>query len=409
MNSYVRGIQATSLVVLLGALLAFEGIGRAAVAQETLTIVSSLPRTGSANAQTNGIVNGVRLAIDEVKGSVAGMTIRFEDWDDASPERGAWDPVVEGANADKAINDPSVVAYIGPYNSGAAKISSTKLNRAGLAQVSPGASWPGLTKEGLGGPGEPRMYRPSGAITFFRTVPADDIQGPAAAQWAKDLGKTRVFVLHDRELYGKGIADIFTKTAERIGLEVVGFEGIDAKAANYKALANKIRMTKPTLVFFGGTTQSNAGQIAKDLRTAGVDAALMVPDGCFEQAFISSAGAEQLNDNTYITFSGLPARLLTGKGKVFYEAYKARFGSEPEAYAVYGYDAAGAILQAIAKVGKRDRAAILAALRETKDYQGALGTWSFDANGDTTLESLSGNVVRNGAFEFLTSLKKPAA
>lgn len=401
---------ASAFMITIGVLPCAVGLGgTSAIAQETVTIVSSLPRTGSANAQTTGIVNGIRLAIDEVKGNVSGTTIRFEDWDDASPERGAWDPVIEGANADKAINDPSVVAYIGPYNSGAAKISSSKLNRAGLAQVSPGASWPGLTKEGLGGPGEPRMYRPSGAVTFFRTVPADDIQGPAAAQWAKDLGKTRVFVLHDRELYGKGIADIFKKTAEKLGLEVVGFEGIDPKAANYKALANKIRMTSPTLVFFGGTTQSNAGQIAKDIRTAGVEAALMVPDGCFEQAFISAAGAEQINDRTYITFSGLPARLLTGKGKEFYEAYKARFGSEPEAYAVYGYDAAGAILQAIAKAGRgAGRAAVLAALRETKDYQGALGTWSFDANGDTTLESLSGNIVRNGAFEFLTSLKKPA-
>lgn len=406
----IRKSITSAFMITIGVLPCAVGLGgTSAIAQETVTIVSSLPRTGSANAQTTGIVNGIRLAIDEVKGNVSGTTIRFEDWDDASPERGAWDPVIEGANADKAINDPSVVAYIGPYNSGAAKISSSKLNRAGLAQVSPGASWPGLTKEGLGGPGEPRMYRPSGAVTFFRTVPADDIQGPAAAQWAKDLGKTRVFVLHDRELYGKGIADIFKKTAEKLGLEVVGFEGIDPKAANYKALANKIRMTSPTLVFFGGTTQSNAGQIAKDIRTAGVEAALMVPDGCFEQAFISAAGAEQINDRTYITFSGLPARLLTGKGKEFYEAYKARFGSEPEAYAVYGYDAAGAILQAIAKAGRgAGRAAVLAALRETKDYQGALGTWSFDANGDTTLESLSGNIVRNGAFEFLTSLKKPA-
>lgn len=376
-------------------------------AEESITIVSSLPRTGSANAQTTSIVNGIRLAIEEVQGKVAGMTIRFEDLDDASPERGAWDPVVEGANADRAISDESVVAYIGPYNSGAAKISSPKLNRAGLAQVTPGASWPGLTKEGLGGPGEPRMYRPSGGVTFFRTVPADDIQGPAAAQWAKDMGKDRVFVLHDRELYGKGIADIFRKTGEKIGLTIVGFEGIDAKAANYKPLANKIRMTRPTLVYFGGTTQSNAGQIAKDLRSAGIDAAFMVPDGCFEQAFISAAGAEQLNDNTYVTFSGLPARLLTGRGKTFYEAYKARFGSEPEGYAAYGYDAAGAILQAISKVGKRDRAAILTALRETRDYPGALGTWSFDKNGDTTLEMLSGNIVRNGTFEFLTPLKKP--
>ncbi len=43
--------------------------------------------------------------------------------------------------------------------------------------VSPAALWPGLTKPGLGEPNEPSIYRPSGKVTFFRVVPADDLQG----------------------------------------------------------------------------------------------------------------------------------------------------------------------------------------------------------------------------------------
>jgi branched-chain amino acid transport system substrate-binding protein len=147
--------------------------------------------------------------------------------------------------------------------------------------------------------------------------------------------------------------------------------------------------------------------LAKDIRSAGIDAALMVPDGCYEQAFITSAGAEQLNDKTYITFSGLPASKLSGKGREFYERYKSQFGIEPEVYAVYGYEAASVILNAVEKVGRNDRALILNALRETRDHQGALGTWSFDENGDTTLRTLSGSIVRNGAFEFVSELKPP--
>jgi len=71
----------------------------------------------------------------------------------------------------------------------------------------------------------------------------------------------------------------------------------------------------------------------------------------------------------------------------------------PEAYAVYGYEAAKVALEAIKNAGKKDRAAIVQACLSIKDFQGALGKWSFDANGDTTLRTISGNVVRGGKFE----------
>jgi len=378
--------------------------GQQAERSNVIRIVSSLPRTGSANAQTGTIVNGIRLAIDEVGGKVGEYTIDYEDWDDASPQKGNWDPALEAANADKAIKDPDVMVYIGTYNSGAAKISIPKLNETGLVMISPANTYPGLTKPGTGEANEPDVYRPSGKINFFRVVPADDLQGRVGAEWAKRLGAKSVFVLHDRELYGKGIADLFKARAEAIGLGVKGYEGLDTKASNYKSLASKIVGLNPDLVYLGATTQSNAGQIAKDIRAAGYKGKLMVPDGCFEQAFIDSAGAANLNDVTFVTFGGVPAKELVGKGAEFYAKYKDKYKGEPEVYAVYGYEAAKVALEAIRRVGKKDRAATLAEVAATKDYDGALGKWSFDANGDTTLKTMSGNTIKNGTFEFVEIL-----
>ena len=392
----------------------FEDLPRSyAQNPNTIRIVSSLPRTGSANAQTSSMVNGIRMAIEDVQSganwiSQSSIELQYEDWDDASPERGAWDPAIEGQNADKAIRDPDVMAYIGPYNSGAAKISMPKLNQAGLLMVSPGNTWPGLTKQGIGEPNEPQVYRPSNKINYFRVVPTDDIQGYVAAKWAQELGVKKVFVLHDRELYGKGIAEMFRRSSPKFGLEIVGFEGIDPKAANYRALVVKIKQKKPNLVYFGGTTQTNAGQIAKDLRSGGFQGAnavkFMVPDGCFESAFIEAAGKENLEGTTYITFGGVPTSELTGKGKEFYDRYKNKYGIEPEAYSAYGYEAARVALEAIALAQLKDRSAIVQAISRIKDYQGVLGTWSFDENGDTTLKTMSGNVVKDGKFVFLKIL-----
>ena len=370
----------------------------------TLKIISSLPRTGSANAQTNTMVNGIKLAIDEVGGQIDGWKIAYEDMDDASPQRGNWDPAVEAQNANAAVKDSDCIAYIGTFNSGAAKVAMPILNRAGLAMVSPANTTPGLTKPGLGAENEPLVYRPSGKINYFRVVPTDDLQGVEAANWAKSLKAGKVFILNDRELYGIGIANVFQKQAEKLGIEVVGFEGIDSKAANYRSLATKVKATSPDLVYFGGTTQSNAGQVAKDLRSGGYEGMFMVPDGCFEQAFIEAAGAANLNGKTYITFGGLPAEKMTGKGADFLAAYKLKFGADPEAYASYGYEAARVVLQAIAQAKTKDRAGILAAISATKDFDGVLGKWSFDANGDTSSRVMSGQAVQDGKFVFVKVL-----
>ena len=381
-------------------------IASLALAQGSLKIVSSLPRTGSANAQTTSMVNGVKMAIDEVGGKVDGMAIEYEDMDDASPQRGNWDPAVEAQNANKALADEKVIGYIGTYNSGAAKISMPVLNKAGLVMISPGNTYPGLTKPGTGEANEPRIYRPSGKINYFRVVPTDDLQGTVAADWTKEMGCKTVYLLDDRELYGKGIADVFEKRAKEIGLKVLGREGIDSKASNYKALANKIKAAKPDLVYYGGTTQTNAGQIAKDLRSVGVEAKFMVPDGCFEKAFIEAAGAANLNGKTFVTFGGLPADQLTGRGAEFRKAYMAKYNTDPEAYALYGYECGRVLLDAIKRAKTKDRAAILAAVAATKDFDGALGTWSFDANGDTTSKIMSGQTVENGDFKFVKVLGK---
>ena len=130
----------------------------------------------------------------------------------------------------------------------------------------------------------------------------------------------------------------------------------------------------------------------------------MVPDGCFEQAFIEAAGAANLNGKTYITFGGLPPEKMTGKGAEFCAAYQSKFGAEPEAYASYGYESARVILQAIAQAKTKDRAGILAAVAGTKDFNGVLGQWSFDANGDTSSRVMSGQTVQDGKFVFVKVL-----
>ena len=365
----------------------------------TIKIVSSLPRTGSSKGQTDTIVNAINMRLEQDKFQACNgqFTLKYDDLDDATAAAGKWDPTQEANNANKAAADADVMVYIGTFNSGAAQVSIPILNAAGLVMISPANTYPGLTKPDKGAPGEPAKFYPNGKRNYTRVVPADDLQGAAAANWAKDLGVKSVYILHDTETYGKGIADVFRASAKTNGFEEKGYEGIDKKAQDYKALATKIKAANPDLVYFGGITQNNGGLVLKDLRAADYTGKFMGPDGIYEDAFLEAAG--DAAEGTYLTFGGVPGPKLIGKGKEWYDAYKAKFSSEPEVYAVYGYESANVALNAINKVCKKDRAAILDGVFATKDFDGVLGKWSFDANGDTTLTGMSGVQVKAGKFD----------
>lgn len=383
-------------------------LSNSGVSDNSVKIVSSLPMTGSALGQNQSIVNGIKQALDETNSAVCEgkLKINYEIYDDATASAGKWDPSQVTSNANKAVADPAVVAVIGHFNSGAAKLSIPILNQKDLVMVSPANTYPGLTKPGKGEGQEPNVYYPNGKRNYARVVPTDDLQGAAASNWAKSLGIKRVYILDDQELYGKGIADIFEASSQQKGITVLGHEGIDSKASDYKALMTKIKALNPDLIYFGGTTQTNAGQLIKDMRNVGMTAEkvkFMGPDGIFEQALIDAAGKDA--EGVYATFGGVPGKELKGTGKTWYESYKKKYNAEPEAYAAYGYEAAKVIVDAIGKVCKNDRAAIRDAVLATKDFPGVLGTWNFDANGDTSLTTLSGNVVKNGKFEFVTILQ----
>jgi branched-chain amino acid transport system substrate-binding protein len=369
-----------------------------------IKIVSSLPRTGNNKTQTDSVVTAIRMALDEVSSRVDGATIVYEDLDDASPERGVWDADKEAENANRAVNDPDVMVYIGPYNSGAARVAIPILSRADLSIISPSNTYSGLTRPGKGEPNEPEVYYPEGRRNYARVIPADDLQGAAGAAWARQLGASRVYILHDTEPYGRAVASTFAETAGKVGLEVVGGpEGVNPRARDLSGIAAKVRGANPDLVYYGGLTENSAGRLFRSLREAlGERVKLMGPDGLYQQGFVDEAA--EAAEGVYLTFGAVPPSKLTGKGAEWYRNYKVRFNAEPEVYAAYAYEATKVALDAIKRAGKKDRGAIRDALLATRDFEGALGRWTFDGNGDISPATVSGRQILNGKFDDLNAV-----
>lgn len=369
---------------------------------EVIRIVSSLPLTGSSRTQSETMSKGIQMALEEAKFRVGPYRIDYLSWDDATAQAGTWDAGKEKENASRAAADPDVMAYIGTYNSGAAKIAIPILNQADLLMISPANTYSGLTKSGMGEKGEPELYYPKGFRSYCRVVPADDLQGRAGAWWAQSLGIKKVYILDDKELYGRGIARVFEQSCKDRKIEVLGHEGIDSKAPDYRAVVNKIRESGAELVYFGGITQNGSGKLVKDMREGGCSALFMGPDANKEDAFLESAGPAA--NGCLVTLGGLPPERMNDEAKAWFARYRQRFQSEPEAYAIYAYEATQVTLKAIARVGVKDRTKIREAVMATKNYHGLLGDWSFDAGGDTSLTSMSGFEVVDGKFAFSASL-----
>jgi branched-chain amino acid transport system substrate-binding protein len=385
------------------------GGGAGGEGRTSLTIYSSLPLQGDSRPQSESVVNGMKLALEEAGGKVGKFTIKYKSLDDATAAAGKWEPGQTSANARKAAQDPSTIAYLGEFNSGASAISIPIINEAGILQVSPANTYVGLTRAEGADRGEPDKYYPSGKRTYGRVVPADHIQAAAQVAYQKDEGCTKLYVLNDKEVYGKGLADQVAAVAKAQGLQVLGNDGIDTKAANFRTLATKVRSSGADCMFFGGITQNKGVQVFSDVHAANPDMKLFGPDGVAETPFTSklSSGVEKM---TYITNPTLDPKLYPPAAQDFFKTFEQKFGKEPEPYAIYGYEAMKVALLAIQNAGDKgnDRQAVIDAFLNIKERDSVLGKYSIDENGDTTLSDYGANKVEDGELVFHKVLKAQA-
>jgi branched-chain amino acid transport system substrate-binding protein len=378
------------------------GGGASSGGGKTLTVYSSLPLQGASRPQSEDVIKGEKLALKQKGGKCGDFAIKYVSLDDATAAAGKWEAGQTSANARKAAQDDSTIAYLGEFNSGASAISIPITNEAGILQISPSNTALGLTKGGAGAePGEPDKYYPSGERNYGRVVPVDIIQGQAQAQWMKDEGVTSVYVLDDAEVYGKGVAKNTETAAGKLGIKIAGTDSWDGKASNYRALAGKIKSSGADAVFTGGIIDNNAPQLYKDLNAAMPDAKLFGPDGVATVDFTKEI-PPKVQQQSYLTAPTLSADELPPAGQQFYKDYEAEYGepqNEIDPYAVYGYEAMSVACDAIAQGGD-DRKAVIDAFFSTKGRESPLGTYDIDPDGDTTLSDYGGYKAEGGKLVF---------
>lgn len=399
-------------------LLALLVLGVSAQEGQTVKVYTSWPLTGGTQAIGQSMLNAVNLALEHYLADhegmgPAGLVVEVVPLDDASPTSGAWDGQIEAENAQRCVNDPECLVYMGTYNSGAAAVSMPITNAAGVVQISPANSYAGLTRAcPTCAEDEPDIYRPSGEVNYFRVAATDDVQGPAAASWAVCLGFENVYVLDDTQAYGAGIANEFVNHAEEIGLNVVGRSSLETADADPRSALTAALRDGADLIYGGFVLDSGGPRVIQAMYDEGLfDAGIkfMGPDGILSPALIEQVGgADILAGNTYFTFPGLlPSLLSNEQGVRFYTDYVEQFGEEPDPYSVYAYASMQVVLNALevaAETGTVDRASVLEAVRNTTDFEGIIGTFGFDENGDNTAAAFYGYDFESDNFSNPTAI-----
>ncbi|CAL9395164.1 Leu_Ile_Val-binding protein [Streptomyces sp. enrichment culture] len=352
------------------------------------------PLTGDLSALGLGIKNSADLAAKTAnkKEYVDGVTFEIQALDDQGQ------PSAGQQNATKFVADEDVLGVVGPLNSSVGESMQKVFDDAGLVQVSPANTGPGLTQGPDWRTKKVRQYK-----SYFRTATTDAVQGPFAAQYVyNDYKKKKVFVIDDKKTYGAGLAATFTEEFKKLGGQVVGTEHINPDSKDFSAVATKVKNSGADIVYYGGE-YPQAGPLSKQIKEAGAKIPLVGGDGIKDPTFVKLAGPASKGD--LCTSVGAPVEKL-GSAKQFVADYKTE--GYKEGYAAYGgysYDSAWAVIEAVKKVVEDNggelpsdaRAKVTEAMQNVS-FDGVTGKVAFDEFGDATNKQLTVYAVKNGDF-----------
>ena len=364
--------------VALAAMVAFSGAAWA----EILIGVAG-PITGPNAAFGAQLQKGAEQAAADINaaGGIKGEQIKIVIGDDVS------DPKQGVSIANKFVAD-GVKFVVGHFNSGVSIPASEVYAENGILQITP-ASTNGV-------------YTSRGLWNTFRTCGNDNYQGAAAGGYiAANFKDSKVAVLHDKTVYGEGLAGETKKALNAAGITEVSYDGITIGDKDFSAIIAKMKEAGVNFVYFGGL-HTEFGLLKRQAADAGLVATFMSGDGIVSNELASIAGPAV--EGTLMTFAPDPRSSADGKEVV--EKFRAA-GFEPEGYTLYSYAAMQMIKAGIEKADSMDGQKVAEVLKAGEALPSVLGPLTYDANGDIKDQKYDFYTWQKQADGTFTYIKNP--
>ena len=286
------------------------------------------PLTGAAAAYGNAVVNGAKLAADEINaaGGVNGYTFEVNGQDDENDTEKA-------INAYNTLKDWGMQILVGTTTSKPCIAVAAETANDNMFQITPSGS----------------AVECVANDNVFRVCFADPDQGTASAKYIGEHKlATKVAIIYDSSTeYSSGLREAFVNEAANQGIEVVADEAFTADTnTDFSVQLDKAKDAGAELVFLPIYYQEASIILkqASDKEFAPIFFGCDGMDGILSVENFDKSLAEGLMLLT-------PFSTTEDTSKAFTDAYVAAYGIEPNQFAADSYDAVYAVKAAIEQSG----------------------------------------------------------
>ncbi|MEX2410191.1 MAG: ABC transporter substrate-binding protein [Candidatus Paceibacterota bacterium] len=316
---------------------------------EPIKIGAVLSLTGPAAQDGESIRNGIELAKKDLAKDGIEVEIVYQD-DKTEP--------ADTVSAINVISSQNVEAIIGPTWSHLADAGIPVADNLGLVTVMPANTSEYVNAES--------------PYAFFTSLRIDQFV-PELTKWLEQSGTQRIAVVRGQDAWYEVVELAVEKAVEAAGVEVVFSEkvpfGVDS--ATMATVVTKLKATGADLVFAELGDQQAVVNLFRKLQEQ--DYITDVMSVSTTVGLVISEGNVQIPDgsNVYV--------LAPKSSEVFADKYQEEYGITPPPYADRSYDSLMLLVKGIIEKGEMS---LVDYLREESSYEGFVGKYDFDENGD---------------------------
>lgn len=294
---------------------------------QTFKLGSIGPLTGDAAIYGQAVVNGAKLAVDEINASDSKIKFEFQGEDDEADGE-------KSSNAYNTLMDWGMQVLVGPTTTGASMAVADLCYNDRTFMITPSASAVDVT---------------SGKDNVFQVCFTDPNQGISSADYIfEHMPESKLAVIYrNDDAYSQGIRDTFVQEAADKGMEVV-YQGTftNDTATDFTVQLTGAQKAGADLVFMpiyyqpASIILAQAKQMGYAPTFFGVDGM----DGILTMENFDVSLAEGLMLLT-------PFSATVPETQSFVDAYTAAYTIEPNQFAADAYDGVYIVKQALEKAG----------------------------------------------------------
>jgi branched-chain amino acid transport system substrate-binding protein len=329
---------------------------------KSVPVGAIVSETGAAASYGGKVKKGLDLAQEEInaEGGFNGKALELVYRDDGTNQE------VGRQVAQELIDEVGVGAIIGAVSSSVTLAIAPIAEAEKVILLSPTASTPDITQAGY---------------YIFRTYPSDILEGTAMANFARDLGVERMAIFAVDNEFGRGVNEVFAGEFESRFRKIV--KSVDFPEGEASELAEEIEALKdeqPDGIYIVAYVEDVAN-IVKLIRDAGLESVILTTSSVSDGDLVELVGMAAENI-VFPRASTFDPDSESAEVRNFVEAYREKYGEDPDDFAAHGYDALHVLLEGMQKGKSTHPDNIKVGLLAVSDYDGPSGRVAFDEHGD---------------------------